>query len=377
MYAKNFKTNTERIINISNIYNIKQNSFNDNFTFIKSMNNSLSSQKLITQNSTCSSCFKPNKTFLNEENIITDIKPIHRNSNENILKNLYVSNFSIKGQSNTSNLKQLVYRKKHVNNFHSIKGINNINTIRNKKEKNIKTINLINDEFSKKINTKEKKEFNDLTLDEYLKEQINKYFNSKTHNNNKENINRNIQSLGNINTHKNETNNKSITNNKKSLLNNYITYNSYINIPNETKAHQNKIKQKFCSKIAYIDLPKPKHTSKNKINSSLNNTRKDFKLKFYKKNDSNTFIHRKVNSFDRNMKNTFKKQRYSLNLKEGKHNKIKIVNLEIDLSELMGACKNNPKKKFKFSKSTKKSKEKININNFTNDFFIVPKLKKF
>ena len=132
---------------------------------------------------------------------------------------------------------------------------------------------------------------NDLTLDEYLKEQINKYFNTKTHNNNKENVNRNIQSLGNINNHKNEINNKSITNNKKSLLNSYITYNSYINIPNETKVQQNKIKQKFCSKIAYIDLPKPKHTSKNKINSSLNNTRKDFKLKFYKKNDSNTFIH--------------------------------------------------------------------------------------
>ena len=36
-----------------------------------------------------------------------------------------------------------------------------------------------------------------------------------------------------------------------------------------------------------------------------------------------------------------------------------------------------PKKKFQFSKSYKKNKESININNFMKDFFILPKLQKF
>ena len=187
MNEKSLKSSFQRIINISNIYNIKQNSFNDNYTYIKSMNNSISSQKLITQNSTCSSYLKSNKTFSNEENLITDIKPYRREANKSLLKNLCVSNFSINSDQKTFNLKNLVYKKKQVNNP-SFKFTNNINTIKKRREKN-KKINLINEEFTRKKKKKEKKHFTDLTLDEYLKQEI-KYINKKYYNendNNKEN----------------------------------------------------------------------------------------------------------------------------------------------------------------------------------------------
>ena len=39
--------------------------------------------------------------------------------------------------------------------------------------------------------------------------------------------------------------------------------------------------------------------------------------------------------------------------------------------------KNIPKKTFRFSKSSKKLSDNINIKNFTKDFFILPKFKKF
>ena len=121
MFEQSSKRSTERIINISNIYNIKQNSFNDNYTYIKSMNNSTSSQKLITQHSTCSSYLKSNNTFSNEENMITDIKQIRREANKSLLKNLCASNFGVNTYQNASNLKKLVYKKKVVNNYISNK----------------------------------------------------------------------------------------------------------------------------------------------------------------------------------------------------------------------------------------------------------------
>ena len=141
MYEQSSKRSTERIINISNIYNIKQNSFNDKYTYIKSMNNSISSQKLITQNSTCSSYLKSNKTLSNEENIITDIKPIRREANKSLLKNLCVSDFRINTYQNVSNLKKLVYKKKVINYCISLRGINNINNINDKDKKYNKKIN--------------------------------------------------------------------------------------------------------------------------------------------------------------------------------------------------------------------------------------------
>ena len=375
MNEKSLKSSFQRIINISNIYNIKQNSFNDNYTYIKSMNNSISSQKLITQNSTCSSYLKSNKTFSNEENLITDIKPIRREANKSLLKNLCASNFNINSEQKTFNLKNLVYKKKQVNNP-SFKFSNNINTIRNRREKN-KKINLINEEFTRKINKKEKKHFTDLTLDEYLKQEI-KYINKKYYNennNNKENQNENEKP----NTYNNQENNNITNNNQnkssnKSLLNNYITYNNFKNESKE-KLKQNKIKQKLCSKISYINLPKPKIKSKNKKLSTLNSTGKTFGINSNKKINTNTFNHRKFNSFDGSFKNLFKNEKNTINLKNGK-SKIKIINLQIDLSDLIGEEKNSPKKKFRFSRSTKKLNEKININNFTKDFFIVPKFNK-
>ena len=366
MYEQDLKTNTQRIINISNIYNIKQNSFNDNYTFIKSMNNSISSQKLMTQNSTCSSYLKSNKTFSNEENLITDIKPIRREANKSLLKNLCVTNFIINSDTNASNIKKFIYKKKQVNNP------NNINTIRNKREKN-KKINLINEEFTKKLNNKEKKEFTDLTLDEYLKEEI-KYINKKNYNENNNNDNKeneNTQSINMINNQdKNHINkNKNKKNSKKSLLNKYITYNKYKSIDNK-KLKQNKIKPKLSSKIAYINLPKPKRNLNNKINSKINSNIK---------NKNNTFNHRKYNSFDDGMKNIIKKERRSQNLKDGKNDKIKIINLQIDLNDLISENnkKDIPKKTFRFSRSSKKLNDNININDFKKDFFILPKLKKF
>ena len=374
MYEQNSKRSTERIINISNIYNIKQNSFNDKYTYMKSMNNSISSQKLITQNSTCSSYLKSNKTLSNEENIITDIKPIRREANKSLLKNLCVSDFRINTYQNVSNLKKLVYKKKVINYCISLRGINNINTIKDKNKKYNKKINLINNEFSKKINTKEKNEFNDLTLDEYLKKEI-KNMNKKDYNNNKENEkNQSINIINNKNKNKNNNiNNK----NKKSLLNNYITYNNYKST-SKNKLKQNKIKQKLCSKITNINLPKPKQTSKNKIISSLNDVGKTFRLKLNRKNNYNLFNHRKYNSFDGNMKKIFKTEKiHKKKCDEEKNNKIKIINLHIDLNDLLGKNKDAPKKIFRFSRSTKRLNDNININNFTKDFFILPKLKKF
>ena len=81
------------------------------------------------------------------------------------------------------------------------------------------------------------------------------------------------------------------------------------------------------------------------------------------------------------MENIFKKERNSQNIKDGKKSKIKIINLEMNLNELMSDNNNNekniPKKNFRFSKSSKKLSDNINIKNFTKDFFILPKFKKF
>ena len=345
MFEQSSKRSTERIINISNIYNIKQNSFNDNYTYIKSMNNSTSSQKLITQHSTCSSYLKSNNTFSNEENMITDIKQIRREANKSLLKNLCASNFGVNTYQNASNLKKLVYKKKVVNNYISNKGINNINTIKDKNKKYNKSINLINDEFSKKLNKKD-------------------YINKE---NEKE------ESINLINN--NNINKK----NKKSLLNNYITYNNYKST-SKNKLKQKKIKQELCSKITYIDLPKPKQNSKHKLISSINDKGKTFRIKLNKKNNNhyNIFTHRKYNSFDGNMKKIFKTEKiHKKKCDEEKNNKIKIINLPIDLNDLLGKNKDAPKKTFRFSRSTKRLNDNININNFTKDFFILPKLKKF
>ena len=347
------KTNSERIINISNIYdNFKQNSFNDNYPYKKSMNNSISSQKIKTQNSTCSSCLKSNKTFSNEENLIT---------------NLCFSKFNISDYKNASNLKKFIYKKKQVNCVTSFKSDNksiNLNVVKNRGGK-IKKINLINDEFSKKINNKTKKEFNDITLNEYLKEQI-KHINEKNYNNKENKENENIQPNNDINNINNRNNNK---NKEKKLLNNYITYYNYKCIPNSQKIKHDKYKSNkstINSKKSNIDLPKPKTNNiKGKIlNINLN------------RKNSHFLSHRKYNSFDGGMKNIFT-GRSSQNLNSANHHKIKIVNLQIDLNELINVNKDNTKKSFKFSKSSKKINEKININNFTKDFFILPKLKKF
>jgi len=379
MYEKSMKSEFQRIINISNIYNIKQNSFNDNYSFIKNMNNSIASQKLITQNSTCSSYLKSNKTFSNEENIITDIKIYRREVNKSLLKNLCASNFSVNSEKNIYNIKNLIYKKKHVNNP-GFKFTNNINTKRNRREKN-KKINLINEEFTRKINQKDKKDYTDLTLDEYLKQEIKninkKYYKENDYNKENQKENGDINICNNQENNNNITkNNNNNTSNKKSLLNNYITYNNFKNVMKD-KLKPNEIKQKLCSKISYINLPHPKKKdSKNKIISSLNN-----KNNSNKTNKNNIFNHRKYNSFDGSMENIFKKERNSQNIKDGKKSKIKIINLEINLNELMSDNNNNekniPKKTFRFSKSSKKLCDNINIKNFTKDFFILPKFKKF
>lgn len=355
MYERNLKTNTERIIKISNINNIKQNSFNDNITYIKSLNNSISSQKLKTQNSTCSSYMRSNKTFINDENIKTDINIFKKN----ISKNLCATNFSM------NNTKYL-YKKKHVKKLNSIRNINNITTVNKKQVKYNKKIKLLNDQ--KTINPKLKKEFIDLTLDEYLKEQI-KDINKKTYNNKE-----NTQSLNIIHKNNNESaDNKIKKNNEKKVLKNFITYNKYVSIPNKVIVKPNKTKPKLSSKTSNINLPKPK----NQKMLSLNSTNRTFRVNLNNKNN-NFLNHRKYNSFDESIKDIFKNKKNSINFKKDKRTKIKIINLEIDLNELISnENKNITKKKFRFSKSTKKLKDNININKFTKDFFIIPKMKKF
>lgn len=391
MNEKELKLNTERIINLSNFYDIKQNninSFNETNPYIKSMNNSISSQKLRTQNSTCSSYLKSNKTFSKEENIISEIKSKKKEINETLLKDLCLSKFNVKNIQTVSNLKKIIYKKKQVGGVCSIKGKkidffnNKLNTVKNKRENNLKKINLINDEFSKKINNKQKKEFNDLTLDEYLKEQIKKikikndisYNDINTTNKENENIQQ-FNIINNQNKNKNNIPNK--RNNKtkeKTILNNYITYNNYKCIPNKNKKNKISITQNNNSKRSYNELPKPKQISKNKMQSSLNQKGKIIKINLNKKNLS--FLkHKKNNSFD-----GFYNGRISQNnnLNNIKQHKIKIVNLKIDLNDLINVNKDTScKKTFRFSKSSKKINDNININNFTKDFFILPKLKKF
>lgn len=325
MFEERLKINSERI------NDIKQNSFIDNY--IKSMNNSISSQKMKTQNSTCSSYLKSIKSSYNEDNILIDIKSIKKDINESLHKNLCISSFNKINSRNASNLKKMIYKKKQVNSIISQKGINS----------KIKKINIINEEFSKKINNKEKKEFNDLTLDEYLKEQI-KYINNKIYNENKENEN----------------------NNNKNILNNKIEYNNYKNISNKIE-----LKQKYNPKKSYIILPKPKQNRKN-------NKAKILRININKKN--NIFNHKKYKSLDGSTKKLNINCNNSFNLNDETHRKFKIVNLKIDLNELLNDSNKEiqiPKKKFQFSKSYKKNKESININNFMKDFFILPKLQKF
>ena len=101
------------------------------------------------------------------------------------------------------------------------------------------------------------------------------------------------------------------------------------------------------------------------MQSSLNQKGKIIKINLNKKN----------NSFD-----GFYNGRISQNnnLNNIKQHKIKIVNLKIDLNDLINVNKDTSRKKtFRFSKSSKKINDNININNFTKDFFILPKLKKF
>ena len=397
MNEKEFKLNTERIINISNFGEIKpnMNSFNETNFYIKSMNNSISSQKLRTQNSTCSSYLKSNKTFSNEENIISEIKKSNKKEiNETLLNNLCLSKFSGNNTHTVSNLKKIIYKKKQVYGICKIKGnkilnFNGINELRNKKEKNIKKINLINDEFSKRINNKQKKEFNDLTLDEYLKEEIKliKIKNEASFNNTNNNItnkeNENILQQINIINNQDKNNNKNdipnkrnFKNNDKTILNNYITYNNYKFIPNKNRIKKNKISITQInnnSKKSYNELPKPTRISKNKINSSMNKTGRIVKINLNKKNFS--FLnHKKNNSFDGFYNEAISPR---INLKNSKLKKAKIVNLKIDLKDLININKENTHKKtFRFSRSSKKINDNININNFSKDFFILPKLKK-
>ena len=344
MFEERLKINSERI------NDIKQNSFVDNY--IKSMNNSISSQKMKTQNSTCSSYLKSIKSSYNEDNILIDIKSIKKDINESLHKNLCISSYNKINSRNASNLKKMIYKKKQVNSIISQKGINS----------KIKKINIINEEFSKKINNKEKKEFNDLTLDEYLKEQI-KYINNKIYNENKENENNKSLNIKNNNI---EYNNKTKKNNNKNILNNKIEYNNYKNISNKIE-----LKQKYNPKKSYIILPKPKQNIKN-------NKAKILRININKKN--NIFNHKKYKSLDGSTKKLNINCNNSFNLNDETHRKFKIVNLKIDLNELLNDSNKEiqmPKKKFQFSKSYKKNKESININNFMKDFFILPKLQKF
>ena len=106
----------------------------------------------------------------------------------------------------------------------------------------------------------------------------------------------------------------------------------------------------------------------------MNNTGRIVKINLNKKNFS--FLkHKKNNSFDGFYNETISPR---INLNNSKIKKAKIVNLKIDLKDLININKENTHKKtFRFSRSSKKLNDNININNFTKDFFILPKLKKF
>ena len=185
------------------------------------------------------------------------------------------------------------------------------------------------------------------------------------------------------NDDKNNNNNKEKK--KSSLKNSYITYNNYINVGmhknncikiNNNKSFREKKQKKsnisskkLSSSSSFINLPKPKIGKIKKIQLITTN----YKNKINKKNSKNILL-------SKSEKNIFINKNDNNNIKMRQKEKI-YVNLEIDLNNLINNSniyKDNHKKSFSFSKSSKKIiNNNININNFTKDFFIIPKLNKY
>ena len=178
-----FKLKTEIQKTSSFILNMKltERSFN-NLLYNKSFSNSIFSSLILTQNNTTSNDINNKnlniKDNINEENSIIKSNEIQKRKNDLITLN----NKNYQTNNKILNLKKLVYYKKSINNFPNIHNkekikktkINNMNFI--DKENNYIQKNKFNFNYSRnnnydlKIRLNDKiKEFNDLTLNEYLK----------------------------------------------------------------------------------------------------------------------------------------------------------------------------------------------------------------
>ena len=140
-----------------------------------------------------------------------------------------------------------------------------------------------------------------------------------------------------------------------------------------------------CSKFNFNDssydykakykIEKNNRESKYLINDNKKN--KILKLKkyySYERHISN------INIIDKNLKSINKNWENKLNYISPKNRDQKFLfNVQIDLTKLIDEnsfSKDKPKKTFRFSKSSKKIiNNNININNFSKDFFIIPKTK--
>ena len=151
----------------------------------KIFSNSIFSSIILTQNNISSSDINNKKNKLkdniSDENSIIKSKEIQKMKNDL----LDLNNKNCQAKNNIQNLKKIVYHKKSISNYSNIHNkekmkktkINNINFI--KKENNYTQENIFNFNYSSnnsydmriKLNDKIK-EFNDLTLNEYLKKEI-------------------------------------------------------------------------------------------------------------------------------------------------------------------------------------------------------------
>ena len=120
---------------------------------------------------------------------------------------------------------------------------------------------------------------------------------------------------------------------------------------------------------------------KNKRESKyLNNDNKKNKILKLKKYYSYERHISNINIIDKNLKSINKNWENKLNYISPKNRDQKFLfNVQIDLTKLIDEnsfSKDKPKKTFRFSKSSKKIiNNNININNFSKDFFIIPKTK--
>ena len=387
----NTRSNISKLSSYNKEIKLNERAFTNLFDS-KSLSNSITSNLILTQNN---NTFSSSDLQINNKEILNDVNYNLNKLDININNDLKISNFSNSKNNYSSDLKKLVYHKKSVSNFSNVintkrikDSINNniSNGNDNKLNENNNITFLSNKEIIKKIKHNEKiSEFNDLTLTEYLKEQVNKIKNNSNRisllsNSKKEIINNNINntleetklntsesnnyqvnlnynSYKNISKEKNNSKyknmqiNKIVNNNNKAFSkNNYITYNNYIN--NSKNKIVNKKNKKEEEKINYIKIC-PNKNNNIKKNTFLRNSTNNGRIRDF--NFHNNFTLKQF-SFTNNSPNKFKFRKIN---SSKKHNISISSNDEINQND---KDKNDKKKILRHNYSFDKYISYININ---------------